>query len=238
MTNFLKEAGYSRIPVYDGDEDNIIGVLHTRDVVLNTDTKKSIKDFIRRDSQLGSAKISLKYEDVSFRFMLSNNSESNFSYDGELADIPIPARPIYLPPKEFLSINAGFIAAYKERELSYNETYYDLALALNALPLRENKLSGVKSSIKLLEKIITGNSSPKDNIIKQENGTFYFDLPEGISASIEKNNIIKLSGIDKEKLGHTAAAIRRTRPPEPYKGKGIKYAEERIKRKAGKTGAK
>ena len=65
-----------------------------------------------------------------------------------------------------------------------------------------------------------------------------FDLPEGISASIEKNNIIKLSGIDKEKLGHTAAAIRRTRPPEPYKGKGIKYAEERIKRKAGKTGAK
>ena len=42
-----------------------------------------------------------------------------------------------------------------------------------------------------------------------------FDLPEGISASIEKNNIIKLSGIDKEKLGHVSAAIRRLRPPEP-----------------------
>lgn len=64
-----------------------------------------------------------------------------------------------------------------------------------------------------------------------------FDLPEGISASIDKNNIIKLSGIDKELLGRTAASIRRLRPPEPYKGKGIKYAEEHIHRKAGKTGA-
>ncbi|MCK5507538.1 MAG: 50S ribosomal protein L6 [Desulfobacterales bacterium] len=65
-----------------------------------------------------------------------------------------------------------------------------------------------------------------------------FDLPKGISASIEKNNIIKLSGIDKEQLGQISAAIRRLRPPEPYKGKGIKYAEEYIHRKAGKTGAK
>ncbi len=63
-----------------------------------------------------------------------------------------------------------------------------------------------------------------------------FDLPEGISASIDKNNVIKLFGIDKELLGHTAASIRRLRPPEPYKGKGIKYAEEYIHRKAGKTG--
>lgn len=66
----------------------------------------------------------------------------------------------------------------------------------------------------------------------------HFDLPEGISAQIEKNNIIKLAGIDKEKLGRTAASIRRLRPPEPYKGKGIKYQEERIRRKAGKAGAK
>jgi large subunit ribosomal protein L6 len=63
-----------------------------------------------------------------------------------------------------------------------------------------------------------------------------FELPEGISASIERNTNIKLSGIDKEKLGLTAAAIRKIRPPEPYKGKGIKYAEEHIRRKAGKAG--
>lgn len=63
-----------------------------------------------------------------------------------------------------------------------------------------------------------------------------FDLPEGISADVEKNTVIKLSGIDKEALGRTAAAIRMLRPPEPYKGKGVKYAEERIQKKAGKTG--
>ncbi len=61
-----------------------------------------------------------------------------------------------------------------------------------------------------------------------------FPLPEGISASVEKN-IIKLSGIDKDLLGYTASSIRRLRPPEPYKGKGVKYAEEHIQRKAGKT---
>ena len=64
-----------------------------------------------------------------------------------------------------------------------------------------------------------------------------FDLPEGIAASVEKNQV-KLSGIDKELLGQTAAAIRRLRPPEPYKGKGVKYAGERIIQKAGKAGAK
>jgi large subunit ribosomal protein L6 len=65
-----------------------------------------------------------------------------------------------------------------------------------------------------------------------------FDLPDGISAAVEKNNNIILSGIDKQKVGLAAAAIRKIRPPEPYKGKGIKYAEEHIRRKAGKTGTK
>jgi len=64
-----------------------------------------------------------------------------------------------------------------------------------------------------------------------------FELPKGISASVEKA-IVKISGIDNQLLGQTAATIRKLRPPEPYKGKGIKYVEERIKRKAGKTGTK
>ena len=61
-----------------------------------------------------------------------------------------------------------------------------------------------------------------------------FPLPEGISAKIDKN-IIKLIGVDKELLGYTASTMRALRPPEPYKGKGVKYAEEHIQRKAGKT---
>ena len=65
-----------------------------------------------------------------------------------------------------------------------------------------------------------------------------YDLPDGISATVDKSNVITLSGIDKELLGRTAATIRQLRSPEPYKGKGIKYAEEHIQRKAGKTGTK
>src|SRR5262245_45418807 len=63
-----------------------------------------------------------------------------------------------------------------------------------------------------------------------------FELPKGVSAKVEKN-VLTLSGSDREALGQTAATIRGFRPPEPYKGKGIKYAGEYIKRKVGKTGA-
>lgn len=61
-----------------------------------------------------------------------------------------------------------------------------------------------------------------------------FKLPEGISAKVDKN-MIALAGIDKAVLGQTAAKLRALRPPEPYKGKGVKYKEERILRKAGKA---
>jgi large subunit ribosomal protein L6 len=61
--------------------------------------------------------------------------------------------------------------------------------------------------------------------------------PEGIETTVEGNNII-VSGIDKEKVGQFAAEIRDKRRPEPYKGKGIKYSDEVIRRKVGKTGKK
>jgi large subunit ribosomal protein L6 len=62
-----------------------------------------------------------------------------------------------------------------------------------------------------------------------------YHLPEGISASIEQN-IITISGIDKQQVGQVAAEIRALKKPEPYKGKGIKYVGERIIRKSGKSG--
>jgi large subunit ribosomal protein L6 len=63
-----------------------------------------------------------------------------------------------------------------------------------------------------------------------------YELPEGISASVEKNTTITVTGIDKQLVGQVASEIRSIRKPEPYKGKGIKYENEQIKRKAGKTG--
>ena len=61
--------------------------------------------------------------------------------------------------------------------------------------------------------------------------------PEGIETAVDGNKIT-ISGIDKQKVGQYAAQIREKRPPEPYKGKGIKYSTEIIRRKAGKTGKK
>jgi len=64
-----------------------------------------------------------------------------------------------------------------------------------------------------------------------------FQLPPGITAKVERQVVITLEGADRELLGQVAAAVRKLRGPEPYKGKGIKYAEERIRRKAGKSAA-
>ena len=64
-----------------------------------------------------------------------------------------------------------------------------------------------------------------------------FDAPEGIEIAVEKNTIV-ITGADKQVVGQVAAKIREFRPPEPYKGKGIKYSDERIIRKAGKTSKK
>jgi large subunit ribosomal protein L6 len=64
-------------------------------------------------------------------------------------------------------------------------------------------------------------------------------MPEGIDVAVENKNVeIVISGIDKEVVGNVAAKIRAVRPPEPYKGKGIRYFGETVRRKAGKTGKK
>jgi len=65
-----------------------------------------------------------------------------------------------------------------------------------------------------------------------------FPLPENITAEVEGTNKITIIGFDKQKVGETAAKIRKLRKPEPYKGKGIKYDDEVILRKEGKTAAK
>ncbi len=60
--------------------------------------------------------------------------------------------------------------------------------------------------------------------------------PEGVSYTLEGNTRVSVVGIDKQRVGEEAARVRRVRPPEPYKGKGIRYAGEQIRRKAGKAG--
>ena len=106
-----------------------------------------------------------------------------------------------------------------------------------------NMVTGVSQGfVKVLE--ITGvgyRADIKGNVLDLSLGYSHpvrFALPEGITGAVEKQTTIRLEGIDRELLGQTAAKIRALRPGEPYKGKGVKYAGEQIRRKAGKTGKK
>jgi large subunit ribosomal protein L6 len=95
---------------------------------------------------------------------------------------------------------------------------------------KELEIVGVGYKAELKGKDINvsaGYSSPK-----------FYKAPVGISLSVENQTKIVIQGIDKEVVGQVAADIRSIRPPEPYKGKGIKYANEKIRRKAGKTAGK
>jgi predicted ATPase len=124
----------------------------------------------------GVAEVNLDYANTLFQMLLG---EDGFSVQYQPESLPNPPSCLYLPAREFLSINEGFIAAYNKRELPYDQTFYDLALALNALPLRDNQLLEVQDAIERLRKALVGEQWDKKEILKQENSRFYFDLPEG-----------------------------------------------------------
>ncbi|MDR1252011.1 MAG: 50S ribosomal protein L6 [Treponema sp.] len=92
--------------------------------------------------------------------------------------------------------------------------------------------------------IITGigyRAEVRDNLLSMSLGyssDIFVGIPEGISVSVDANTKVTVSGIDKQKVGEFASQIRKLRLPEPYKGKGIRYEEERIRRKVGKSGVK
>jgi len=65
-----------------------------------------------------------------------------------------------------------------------------------------------------------------------------YEAPSGIKITVDNNTLVKIEGANKELVGQVAAELRSVRPPEPYKGKGIRYVGEQVRRKAGKTGAK
>ncbi len=108
--------------------------------------------------------------------------------------------------------------------------------------LLANCVEGVtKGFSKALEVIGVGyRVAVKGNMVELSVGYSHpvlVDLPDGVKASVE-GQVLTISGIDKELVGEMAARIRRIRKPEPYKGKGIKYVTETIRRKVGKSGGK
>jgi len=120
-----------------------------------------------------------------------------------------------------------------------NDSRTNRALHGTSRALIANMITGVTQGFERKLEIngVGYRASVQGNALQLELGyshSIKFDLPQGINAEVDRNVNIKLSGIDKQLLGEVAAKIRSFRPPEPYKGKGVKYVEEHIRRKVGK----
>ena len=131
----------------------------------------------------------------------------------------------------------GHVTLTRKEESRQSRSQHGLRRTLLA-----NCIEGVtKGFSKQLEVIGVGyRVAVKGNLIELSVGysrPVLVELPDGIKASVE-GQVLTLSGIDKELVGEMAAKIRRIRKPEPYKGKGIKYVTEIIRRKVGKSGGK
>ncbi|MBD5553744.1 MAG: 50S ribosomal protein L6 [Desulfovibrio sp.] len=134
-------------------------------------------------------------------------------------------------------LDDGHLVITRKEETRESRSQHGLRRTLVA-----NCIEGVtKGFSKALEVIGVGyRVAVKGNMVELQVGFSHpviVDLPEGIKAAVDQQTLT-LSGIDKELVGETAARIRRIRKPEPYKGKGIKYATETIRRKVGKSGGK
>lgn len=93
---------------------------------------------------------------------------------------------------------------------------------------KDLEINGVGYRAEISGKVLTLNLGYSHPVV--------YELPEGVSVEVEKQTKLSVKGIDKQLVGSAAAKIRSFREPEPFKGKGIKYADERIVRKAGKAG--
>jgi large subunit ribosomal protein L6 len=141
-------------------------------------------------------------------------------------------------PAVDLEISATEIKVFPKEDIQVNWRYWGLERTLVS-----NMVTGVSTGFtRTLDIVGTGYKvEDKGNHLLFSLGYSHpieFKLPAGITAQVEKANRLILQGANKESLGQTAAIIRQLRPPEPYKGKGIKYAEEVIRRKVGKAGGR
>jgi large subunit ribosomal protein L6 len=143
-----------------------------------------------------------------------------------------------MPPRVKVNIGADSIIVEPQDDSRLTRSYWGLARTLAA-----NMVTGTSEGFtRVLELVGTGYKvEAKGNTLVFSVGysnPVEFPLPQGITAKVEKANRIEITGANKEELGQTVAVIRRLRPPDPYKGKGIKFAGEVIRRKVGKAGGR
>jgi large subunit ribosomal protein L6 len=141
-------------------------------------------------------------------------------------------------PDMRVAVDAGQVTVERPSEDSFHKALHGLSRTLVA-----NMVEGVtKGFERALE--IQGVGYRAENkpfgltLIVGLSHVVDFKAPPGVKLTAEQPTLVKVSGCDKELVGQVAANIRGVRPPEPYKGKGIRYVGEKVRRKAGKTGAK
>ncbi len=142
-----------------------------------------------------------------------------------------------VPPKIEVSLEDGTIYVKRQAEDKQSKSFHGLTRAL-----LNNAVIGVTQGFKKELKIVgTGyKAALKGKELELNLGYSHpilFKIPEGINISVDtKQNIITVEGYDKQKVGEVAAVIRRFREPDSYKGKGVRYVDEQIILKQGKTG--
>ncbi len=142
-----------------------------------------------------------------------------------------------LPPEMIVSIDDGTITVTRPSDVGKHRALHGLTRTL-INNMVEGVTNGFSKSLEIRgvgykaeptakgARLVVGFSHPVN-----------YEAPDGVKISVD-GAIVKIEGIDKEKVGQVAAEIRKVRPPEPYKGKGIRYVGEQVRTKAGKTGAK
>jgi large subunit ribosomal protein L6 len=141
-------------------------------------------------------------------------------------------------PEMGLALEGGELAVRRPSEAPRHKALHGLTRTLLA-----NMVEGVsKGYEKILEIQGVGykaEANPKGiTMIVGYSHPVPYPAPAGITLTIENNTVVRVAGADKEMVGQVAAELRAVRPPEPYKGKGVRYRGEQVRRKAGKTGAK
>jgi large subunit ribosomal protein L6 len=162
------------------------------------------------------------------------------SVDGSLVKIEGPKGKMTFPfnPRVAIAVEEGEVKVTRPDESRLSKGLHGLTRTLV-----KNALDGV---LKGYERVLEISGVGFKAEVKGKDVHFalgfshpvVFKLPDGITAEVDaKQTRLTVRGVDKHLLGLTVAKMRDLRPPEPYKGKGIKYAEEKIRRKEGKTGA-
>ena len=160
-------------------------------------------------------------------------------FDGTLLNVTGPKGQLAVALVEGISLDVGADSVLVKRSDDSQQQRANQGLIRR---LVQNVFAGVSQGYsKVLEMEGVGyRAEAKGNEVHLNLGFSHpivYTLPEGVDAKVDKQNVITISGIDKQLVGEVAAGIRKLRPPEPYKGKGVRYQGEYIRRKAGKAGA-